>query len=560
MREFATPWDGTPRSAGSLTDDIVVNASEHPDSIAFSRRTGANWEPVTAAQFHTEVRAVAKGLLAAGIEPGTRVALLSRTRYEWTLFDYAIWYVGAVTVPIYETSSPAQVEWILADSGASALVVDSPAHEARLEEARSRLGRSSRTPGSSTRTQSPTLTRLGALVSDEDLDRRRDQVTPDSVATVIYTSGTTGLPEGVHPDPRQLHVRARGRPRRPRRALRSRGRRRPCSSSRSRTSSRASSRSAACGPGFASPTPRDAKTLVADLGDFRPTFILAVPRVFEKLFNTASQNARIDGRGGIFDRAVDTAIAYSRALDIGRPGPFLRARHAVFDRLVYGRIRAALGGRCPYAVSGGAPLGERLGHFYRGIGVTVLEGYGLTETTAAVTVNRPGAVRVGTVGQPLPGTTVRVEPDGELVVRGGQVMRGYWNNDDATAEVLDDDGWLHTGDIGDIDDEGFVRITGRKKEILVTAGGKNVAPAPLEDRIRAHYLVSQCLVVGDGRPFIGALITLDAEAVDALGGPAREGRRPHRPERGPRAPGRGPDRCRRQRTNPCRRRSRCVGL
>jgi long-chain acyl-CoA synthetase len=257
----------------------------------------------------------------------------------------------------------------------------------------------------------------------------------------------------------------------------------------------------------------DVRHLVADLEGFRPTFILAVPRVFEKVFNTASQNAAADGRSRAFDKAVETAISYSRALDDGRPGMLLRVRHAVFDRLVYSRLRAALGGRCAYAVSGGAPLGERLGHFYRGIGVTVLEGYGLTETTAAVTVNRPDAIKVGTVGRPLGGTAVRVADDGELEVTGGQICEGYWRNPEATAEVLTADGWLRTGDLAEIDDEGFVRITGRKKEILVTAGGKNVAPSTLEDRIRAHLLVDQCMVVGDGRPFIAALVTLDTDAV-----------------------------------------------
>jgi long-chain acyl-CoA synthetase len=259
----------------------------------------------------------------------------------------------------------------------------------------------------------------------------------------------------------------------------------------------------------------DVKHLTTDLGAFQPTFVLAVPRVFEKVFNTASQRATSEGRGGIFDRAADTAIAYSRALDKGRPSIALRTRHAVFSRLVYGKLRAALGGRCSFAISGGAPLGDRLGHFYRGIGFVVLEGYGLTETTAALTANRPDALKIGSVGQPLPGTEVRVADDGELLFRGGQVFAGYWGNDDATREVLERDGWFHTGDIGEIDDEGFVRITGRKKEILVTAGGKNVAPSVLEDRVRAHSLVSQCLVVGDGRPFIAALVTLDADALPA---------------------------------------------
>jgi long-chain acyl-CoA synthetase len=256
----------------------------------------------------------------------------------------------------------------------------------------------------------------------------------------------------------------------------------------------------------------DIKNLLPDLQEFKPTFILAVPRVFEKVFNTASQKATADGRGKIFDRAAETAIAYSRGLDAGRPSLAVRAQHDLFSRLVYGKLLDALGGECTYAVSGGAPLGERLGHFYRGIGLTVLEGYGLTETTAALTVNLPDAHKVGTVGRPIPGTAVRVADDGELLFRGDQVFAGYWENEQATAESLESDGWFHTGDVGEVDDEGFVRITGRKKEILVTAGGKNVAPAVLEDRLRAHALVDQCIVVGDGQPFIAALVTIDPES------------------------------------------------
>ncbi len=357
------------------------------------------------------------------------------------------------------------------------------------------------------------LTRLGADISDDELEARRTTATPLDLATIIYTSGTTGRPKGcmlTHgnfmtelgvaveeldelfaPGASTLlflplaHVFARiiqvG-------AIKQRVR-----------------------LGHSA----DVKNLVRDLGQFQPTFVLAVPRVFEKIFNTASQNATADGRGRIFDRSAEVAMAWSRGQEKGKVSLAVRAQHAAFSRLVYARLRAALGGRCVYAVSGGAPLGERLGHFYRGIGLTVLEGYGLTETTAALTVNTPAATKVGTVGRPLPGTTVRVADDGELLFRGGQVFAGYWHNESATAEVLERDGWFHTGDIGEIDDEGFVRITGRKKEILVTAGGKNVAPAVLEDRLRAHHLVDQCLVVGDGRPFIAALVTLDADAVGA---------------------------------------------
>jgi long-chain acyl-CoA synthetase len=498
-------------ATGNLTDDVVANAAEAPDSVLFSRRTQQGWRDVTAADFLTEVRAVAKGLVAAGVEVGDRVALISRTRYEWTLVDYAIWFAGAVTVPVYETSSAEQIAWILSDSAAVAVVAEGPEHTARVAERRAALDEL-RHVWSLADNAIEVLRRLGDDIADDELDRRRATATPLDLATIIYTSGTTGRPKGCElthgnfmvelgvavrllaelfePDDAATllflplaHVFARivqiG-------AVKARVR-----------------------LGHSS----DVARLLPDLAEFQPTFLLAVPRVFEKVFNTASQRAASDGRGGIFDRAAETAIAYSRALDRGKVPIALRARHAVFARLVYARLRAALGGRCQYAVSGGAPLGERLGHFYRGIGLVVLEGYGLTETTAALTVNRPDALKIGTVGQPLPGTEVRVADDGELLFRGGQVFAGYWNDESATREVLERDGWFHTGDVGEIDEEGFVKITGRMKEILVTAGGKNVAPSVLEDRVRAHYLVSQCLVVGDGRPFIAALVTIDPETL-----------------------------------------------
>jgi long-chain acyl-CoA synthetase len=509
MREYATPMTVAVPTTGSMADDVVINAAEAPDAVAFSRRVEDGWVDVTAGEFLQQVTAVAKGLVAAGVAPGDRVVLMSRTRYEWTLVDYAVWFTGAVTVPVYETSSVDQVAWIIENSGAQLAVVESVTHAERVRQA---------TPDRPLREllvlEQDGIAKLWAAgedVGDEVVEQRRAELGPDSLATVIYTSGTIGRPKGcmlTHGNFQHeigvaveeldalfagdkaatllflplAHVFARviqvG-------AVRKRVR-----------------------LGY-SP---DIRHLVEDLATFRPTFLLAVPRVFEKVFNSASQRAAADGRGRLFDRAADTAIAYSRALDNGRPGRMLRARHAVFDRLVYRRLRELLGGRCAYAVSGGAPLGERLGHFYRGIGVVVLEGYGLTETTAAVTLNVPDALKIGTVGRPLGGVTVQVAEDGELRVRGGQVMTGYWQDDEATLEAVGD-GWIRTGDLGEIDDEGFVRVTGRKKEILVTAGGKNVAPAGLEDEVRAHPLVSQCLVVGDGRPFVAALVTLDPDAV-----------------------------------------------
>lgn len=522
MREYSTPPTLPAPTSGNLTDDVVRNAAEAPDAVQFVRPApaagsdrpleGASdaWREVTCADFHREVRRVAAGLVASGIGVGDRVAIVSRTRYEWTLLDYAIWFAGAVTVPVYETSSAEQIRWILEDSGARAVVVEDDGHLTRLREA-------APTPGPEhvwclADGAVATLTELGAGIGDDEVESRRTAAGPADLATLIYTSGTTGRPKGCRlthgnfmaelgvavreldhlfegDDASTLlflplaHVFAR---------IIQIG----CIASRTRLAHSS-----------------DVARLLPQLAAVEPTFVLAVPRIFEKVFNTASQRATADGRGRAFDRAVEVAIAYSRGIDAGRIPVRVRAEHAVFSRLVYGRLRAALGGHCRFAVSGGAPLGERLGHFYRGIGVTVLEGYGLTETTGAVTVNLPDAQKVGTVGRPLPGTGVRIADDGELLFRGPQVFDGYWNNEEATAEARDGEGWLHTGDVGEVDDEGFVRITGRKKEILVTAGGKNVAPAVLEDRVRAAALVSQCLVVGDGRPFIAALITLDEEAL-----------------------------------------------
>ena len=510
MREYTVPAV-TEAPTGSLSDPVWANASSHPGTAVFSRRTGTTWTDITAAEFARQVTSVAKGLIAAGVKHGERVALLSPTRYEWTLVDYAIWSIGAVTVPIYETSSPSQVQWILTDSEAVVAVVENATHGAVVESARAEA------PALQEVWQIEAgavdqLTALGQEVSDAEFDKRRSAVTPDDLATLIYTSGTTGRPKGgkishsnfmdeLNPAVKILdnlfdttgastllflplaHVFAR---------IIQVG----CVMKRVKVGHSA-----------------DVKNLVDDLGAFRPTFILSVPRVFEKVFNSASQKAHADGKGKIFDAAAETAIAYSQAQDKGGASFGLKAKHLLFDRLVFGKLRAVLGGQVQYAVSGGAPLGDRLGHFFRGIGVPVLEGYGLTETTAAVSVNLPDDIRIGTVGRPLPGVTVAVADDGELLFKGGQVMQGYWKNDEATAAAIDTDGWFHTGDLGEFDVDGFIKITGRKKEILVTAGGKNVAPTLLEDQIRLHPLVSQCMVVGDGKPFIAALITIDPETI-----------------------------------------------
>ncbi|GAA5151409.1 AMP-dependent synthetase/ligase [Nocardioides marinquilinus] len=539
MREYSTPLTLDLPTAGNLTDAVVRNAERAPQRVAFSRRPpaaapDADWDDVTAAAFLDEVRGVAKGLVALGVGAGDRVVLMSSTRYEWTLLDYAIWFAGAVTVPVYPSSPAATVELALGDSGARAALVETSDHLALVDGVRGGLDALAHVLALDEGAVDD-LVRRGADVADDVLEQRRAAAGPDDPATVIYTSGTTGRPRGCVLTHGNLMTEVAV-------TLHELGTLfAPDAQESDDGDGGGADAGGATGGDDAAPATllflplahvlarviqvgavtagvrlghsAGAVTLAPTLRSFRPTFVLAVPRVFEKLFTTASQRATADGRGAVFDRAVTTAIAWSRALDRGRRSPVLRARHAVMERLVYRRLRDDLGGRCRFAVSGGAPLGDRLGHFYRGIGIPVLEGYGLTETTAAITTNTPEAHKVGTVGRPLPGAAVRVDDDGELLVRGGQVFAGYWDDDAATAEVLDADGWLHTGDVGEVDDEGFVRVTGRKKEILVTAGGKNVAPAVLEDGLRAHPLVSQALVVGDRQPFVAALVTLDAEAL-----------------------------------------------
>jgi long-chain acyl-CoA synthetase len=512
VREFSTPATYVVPPTGNLTDDVVRNAAEAP-GVAVLSRPGADgtWDDVTSAEFLAEVSSVAKGLIAAGVGAGDRVALLSKTRYEWTLLDYAIWFAGATTVPIYETSSAEQIAWILQDSATVAVIAEDAGHMSRISEVRADCPALNNV-WSINDNAVELLGKLGTDITDEQLEARRGAITPEDAATLIYTSGTTGRPKGcvlthgnfmfelgVVVDSLDGLFTFEGRSTLlflPLAHVFARIIQIGCIKSRTRLGH----------------TP-DIKNLVADLGTFQPTFVLAVPRVFEKVYNTASQKAVADGKGKIFDLATEVAIEYSRATETGKAPFLLAAKHKLFSKLVYGKLLAALGGNCSYAISGGAPLGDRLGHFYRGIGVTVLEGYGLTETTGALTVNLPEAFKIGTVGRPLPGTAVRVADDGELLFKGGQVLKEYWQNPAATAEAKTAEGWFHSGDLGEVDDEGFVKITGRKKEIIVTAGGKNVAPAVLEDRLRAHVLVDQCIVVGDGQPFIGAIVTIDPEAL-----------------------------------------------
>ncbi|MBG6064017.1 AMP-dependent synthetase/ligase [Micromonospora ureilytica] len=517
MREFSVPPIVTVGDAANLTDPVWDNAEVAPDSVQFARPTpGADgtltaWTEVTCLEFRDEVAAVARGLIAAGIEPGVRVGLMSRTRYEWTLLDYAIWAVGAVTVPIYETSSAEQAAWILEDSNAVAVVVETDAHAALIAGVRHRLPEL----GQVWQIDSGGVDELvttGATVELAEVERRRKAVRAGDLATIIYTSGTTGRPKGCVLTHRNMYADiANAVPVLPN--LFNAG----ASTLLFLPLAHAFARLIQIGVVQARATMAhcaDTKNLVAELQAFRPTFVLSVPRVFEKVYNAAKQKAEADGKGGVFARAEQVAIAYSEALETpGGPGLALRAQHVVFDRLVYRKLRAALGGRCRDAISGGAPLGARLGHFFRGIGVTVLEGYGLTETSPAAAANLPTGTRMGSVGRPLPGVTVRIEDDGEILISGELVFQGYWRNETATAETISADGWFRTGDLGQLDSDGYLSITGRKKELIVTAGGKNVAPAVLEDLVRAHPLISQCVVVGDRKPFIAALVTVDEEAL-----------------------------------------------
>jgi long-chain acyl-CoA synthetase len=520
VREFSVePLYEVPVGA-NLTDIVHRNADEGPDAVALGRKIGGVWHDVTARTFLDEVRTAAKGLVALGVQPGERVVIMSRTRYEWSLLDFAVWEAGAVPVPVYETSSAEQVAWILADSGAVAGFAELPANVETVESVRDQapdfkqlwqIEPDGEEPGAM-----QVLAEAGKDVPDSALAERRATLNPDSIATIIYTSGTTGQPKGctlthgnllfeagnavqfltpiflgvgqdedastllflpmAHVFARIIHVGA----------LLAKAKLGHCS---------------------------DAKNVLEELGSFKPTFILSIPRVFEKVYNGASIKAHGEGKGKIFDSAAATAIAWSQAKEAGKIPTGLNLKHKLFDRLVYVKLRTAMGGRTHYAISGGAPLGERLTHFFRGVGLFVCEGYGLTETSPAVAVNPYPNAKAGTVGPPLPGTTIRIADDGEIEIRGRQVFGGYWNNEAATKEVFTEDGFFRTGDLGRLDDEGYLSITGRKKEILVTAGGKNVAPAVLEDRINAHPLVSLSMVVGDRRPFIAALVTLDPEAL-----------------------------------------------
>lgn len=495
----------------TINDLLSKRVSEMPTDTLYEIQSGLGgiWTPVTAEAFQNQVWDVARGLIASGIEPGDTVAIMSRTRYEWSLLDFAIWAVGALPVPIYETSSAAQVQWIASDSNAKMIVVENAGHASVVAEAQKDLPEL-KTVLVIEDDAITTLIERGISVDIAEVQTRSASVKADDLATIIYTSGTTGRPKGVELTHWNFVYLTRNGVRSDLEVVVGKGKRTLLFMPLAHVFARFIEIVSMTGGSVLGHTP-SAANLIADLGTFKPTFILAVPRVFEKVYNAAEQKAGTGAKLKIFRWAAKVAIQTSRAWESGKkPSPALEAQYRVAQALLFKKLRDTLGGAAEFAISGGAPLGERLGHFYRGIGLTILEGYGLTETCAPSAVNRPSLIKVGTVGAPYPGVSIKIDEDGEILIKGDHVFRGYRGNPEETAKALQD-GWFHTGDLGSIDSDGYVRITGRKKEIIVTAGGKNVAPAVLEDRFRGHPIVSQVVVVGDKRPFIGALVTLDPE-------------------------------------------------
>jgi long-chain acyl-CoA synthetase len=512
MREYSVPIAYQVKPDDNITQDVFNHAQTWPDAVGLKRLVKGAWNPVTWREFTDQVSALAAGLIGAGLAPGDRVALMSRTRYEWTLVDYAVLAAGGVTVPIYPTSSLEQVEWILSDSGAVAIVAETDTHAQMVAKARANLPALEHVwviDG----TGLTDIQRFGAGVNPDEVSERRTTRGADDLAKIVYTSGTTGRPKGCMLTHGNVVANAYN-------CMRNDGFERVFNENHSTLLFLPLAHSYAQVIQYGALHSRtvlgmvDMQDAIAELPVFQPTAVLSVPRLWEKAFNSAEHKAAAEGHAKIFAAAEKTAIAYSQALDAGRPGIVLRLKHALFDRLVYTKVRAALGGRVEYAWSAAAPLGPRLGHFFRGAGINVLEAYGLSETSPATNSNTPDAQKIGTVGRPIPGCTIRIAADGEVLVKGHMVFQGYWNNETATREMIDEDGWLHTGDIGVLDEDGFLAITGRKKDLIITSAGKNVAPAVLEDRLRANWLVSQSLVVGDNQPYIAALITLDPESFE----------------------------------------------
>lgn len=508
MREFHTAVVVEPRPQDNVTELLRQRVMATPNTALFALPDGNGWRDISCSEFEAEVKEVAKGLIASGLKPGEKVGFICKTKYEWTLIDFAIWYAGIVMVPIYETSAPEQIRWILDDSEAVAIIVETAEHFTKFDEVRADLPEI-RLTWQLDKGDLQKLRLAGSGVSESELESRRTQAKGSDIATLIYTSGTTGRPKGcvlTHSNFVEL----------------------------SRNSASALSEVVAPGAstllfitlahvfarfistlavhsGVKVGHQADTSQLLPALGSFKPSFLLAVPRVFEKVYNASEQKAEGGGKGKIFRNAALVAVAHSKAVDDGHVPLGLALKFKLFDALVYKKLRSALGGNVKYAVSGSAPLSPYLGHFYRSLGIMILEGYGLTETTAPATVNLTTRFKIGTVGPALPGVSVRTADDGEILIKGINIFAGYWKNEAATDAAMTEDGYFKTGDLGSLDDEGYLTITGRKKDIIVTAGGKNVSPSQLEDSIRSNPLIGQIIVVGDQKPFVGALVTLDPE-------------------------------------------------
>ena len=512
MKEFSTPAVVPADPSINASQLLVDRVAKDPHGALFALPTAdGGWQDLTTAEFHTQVVALAKGFMAAGVQAGDKIGFMCKTRYEWTLVDFSLWFAGAIMVPIYETSSPSQIQYNLEDSEAVGIIVETADHFQRFDE----IAGDAPAVKNVWKMHTGDLDKLsagGSSISDAELEARRTTAQGSDMATLIYTSGSTGQPKGcilTHSNFVELVRNS---------AVAMKEVVRPGATSLLFiTTAHIYARFIsilAVHTGTRIGHQADTKQLLASLGSFKPTFLLAVPRVFEKVFNSAEQKAEVGGKGKIFRAAADTAVAYSEALDAGSVPLGLKLKFLVFDRLVLSKLKAAMGGNVVYAVSGSAPLSTRLGHFYRSLGIKILEGYGLTETTAPSTENLVTKFKIGTCGPALPGVSVRTADDGEVQIKGVNVFDGYWKNEAATTESFTSDGWFRTGDIGELDDDGYLTITGRQKEIIVTAGGKNVSPNYLEDPIRSNPIVSQVVVAGDQKPFISALITLDSEMID----------------------------------------------
>ncbi|MCD2108410.1 long-chain fatty acid--CoA ligase [Rhodococcus erythropolis] len=510
MSEYSAKAQFTISDNESVVHTVFTHAERTPELTVFSRPKGEGWVDVTAKGFAEQVIGVANGLIAAGVQAGDRVALLSATRYEWTLFDFAIWAAGAATVPIYDSSSQGQVSWILEDSEAVIAIVETGAHEQLFQDAPSTLKAVMQIDDGAVEK----LTAQGTDIDDTELKKRLAGIKADDLASLVYTSGTTGRPKGCILTHRNFLSEVRGILTASIGKVAVPGNRvltfLPLAHVLARAVSLATFEAGASQAHWS-----DFATITTQFERYKPNTILGVPRVFEKVRDGAARKAESGGKipGAIFAFAEATAKEYSQALDKGGPSLILKAKRAVADKLVYSKLREALGGECWFAISGGGALTPELGHFFRGLGVPIYEGYGLTETTAAHCVNVPGAQKIGTVGQPMGGNGIRIAEDGEIELNGGVVFKGYWKNDKATEETFAN-GWMRTGDLGELDSDGYLSITGRKKDLLVTAGGKNVSPGPMEDRIRSHSIVSQAVVVGDGKTYITALLTVDPEVFE----------------------------------------------